>query len=39
MSDAPASHGPDWWLLAAVAAYVMNYVGWGAYLIWRALHV
>lgn len=28
----------DFWLCAAVGLYVFNIVGWGVFLIWKAIH-
>ena len=34
----PGKRRRDWWLIAAIAAYVGWALSWAAYLIWRAIH-
>jgi len=34
----PYRRRPDWWLIAACAAYGVLGIGWASYLIWRTFH-
>lgn len=34
----PTKDQLDFWLCLAIGLYVCNLVGWGAFLIWKAIH-